>query len=394
MRYIDTGSRDSDHALGTWLDARVLQDPSIAELRWQTGFFGADSLGYFAPPMSRLRAGDGVLRLIVGSNEGTTTRADIEALLTVVGPPRSNLRIGIVNFVNAYFHPKTIHLNREDGSAAAYVGSANLTGSGVTALHIESGVLFDTRDGDDPGLLADIAAAVDWWFEGPREGLTLVGAVNDLDGLVRAGIINVPRAVPVPQSGIRTRVAEGISNVRLRSLLKPPPLPAGVTALSRPTIVAAPPSPQPVVPSVPSGSPKSGTAAQWGKTLTRSDAQRKSRGNQRGSITLVQAGHPIDAQRYFRYALFATAHWNAGVTQTGEPLEIARIPFEVEFLGNALGVLDIDLTYARNREAAQANYTSLLHLGALGSYFLRHDVTGRWFELNRRADGTYSMSIS
>jgi hypothetical protein len=45
VRYVDTGSRDPEHALGAWLDAVLIQDSSVVSVRVQTGFFGADSLG-------------------------------------------------------------------------------------------------------------------------------------------------------------------------------------------------------------------------------------------------------------------------------------------------------------------------------------------------------------
>jgi NgoFVII restriction endonuclease N-terminal PLD domain len=394
VQYIDTASRDPRGTLGAWLDAHVVRDSSVNALRWQTGFFGAGSLGYFAALMTRLRASDRVLHVLVGSNDGATTRSDLETLLVLAGPPRKNQRIGIVSFENAYFHSKTIHLAREDDSSAAYVGSANLTGSGVTSLHVEAGIVLDTRKGDDPNVLAEIAAAVDWWFQGPRQGLNQITAPTDLDGLVSTGVLNVPRPVLAARPSLKGQRTAS-SGGRLAPLVKAPPLPAGVKVTQPATIVALPPAASPVVPTV--GAPSKKTvAAQWGKTLTRSDAQRKAVGNQRGSITLTRAGHQINAQTYFRRQFFSSGNWVAGITRTGEPREIAVIPFEVTFLGSNLGTLPIEVSFAPNREATQANYTSLLHLGtgSLAQHFIRRDVEGRWLELKRRTDGTYSLSIS
>lgn len=369
------------------------QQASISALRWQSGFFAASSLGYFAPVMAHLRTIDGILHVVVGSNDGTAARSDIEALLDIAGPARSNQRIGIASFENAYFHPKTIHFERKDGSAAACVGSANLTASGVSSLHIEAGVLLDTRDGDDPSVLDAIAGAIDWWFHDAREGLYVVSANADLDDLARAGILNVPRPVLVPRSEMKQVRVRSIK-ARLAPLLDPPPLPRGLEPVAAPTVIAAIPGEAPVLPSRVSAPASPAVAAHWGKALTLSDAQRKRVGNQRGSITLVQAGHPINPQRYFRYEFFGAAEWSAGTTRTGEPLETAVLPFSADFLGTDLGILDLEITYAPNREAAQANYTSLLHLGPLDSYFLRHDVTGRSIELKRRTDGSFALVVS
>ena len=100
---------------------------------------------------------------------GMTQRDDVEALLAAAGPPRKNLRVGIVSFSNGYFHPKTVHIVRGDRSAAAYVGSANLTQNGVTSLNIEAGLLLDGLQGDDASVLDEIAGAIDWWFTDPAE---------------------------------------------------------------------------------------------------------------------------------------------------------------------------------------------------------------------------------
>src|SRR5438046_2884798 len=75
-----------------------------------------------------------------------------------------------------------------------------------------------------------------------------------------------------------------------------------------------------------------GHAARVSKTLTPSAAQRKGTGNQRGSITLVQAGYPINAQTYFRKQFFGDATWAPERTRTGERRERATVPFSVDFL--------------------------------------------------------------
>ncbi len=396
MRYLDTGSRDPAHALGTWLESTVLHDNDVVALRWQSGFYGAASLGYFVPLMTRLRASDGTVRLLIGSNDGTTSRADVEAILLAVGPSRNELRVGIVNFENAYFHPKTVHVVRDDGSEAAYVGSANLTPSGTTSLHVEAGIVLDTREDDEHEVVADVARAVDLWFETMPEGLYLVQSPDDLDELVTAGILNVPRAILAPRPGAPGAWRPGAA-ARLARLVALPPLGLDLSVAPPATIVAGAPSSPQVVPRITArvAAPRRQTVAQqWDKPLTVSDAQRKPRGNQRGSITLVRAGHPIDAQRYFRYQLFASVPWLIGATRTGERIQIATVPFAVHFLGRNLGNMDLEVTYAPSREASQANYTSLLHLGALAPYILNSDVTGHTLELTRSTTGAFALSIT
>jgi hypothetical protein len=316
MRYIDSGSRNPAQTLGRWLENNLVCDPTIRQVRWQSGFFSDDSLGYFAASMKRLRAFDGVLRVLIGSNDGTISCADVEALLAAAGPPRKNQRIGIVKFANAYFHPKTVHIVRRDGSAAAYVGSANLTGSGVSGLNIEAGILLDTRDGDDAAILAQIRAAIDRWFTGPHRGLSLVARRPDLNKLVKAGILPLHPVPPPPKLKAKSGTAGAAQLQPLLQLPKKPRALALTPASGTPAILA-------------------NLTAQWAKKLTRSDAQRKLSGNQRGSITLVEAGHPINPQTYFRHEFFKSANWKAKKTNTGQTLETALIPFKVDFLGCA-----------------------------------------------------------
>ena len=135
----------------------MLLGPSpVAALSVQTGFFGSDSLGYFEDTLLALSQSDGHSRFLVGSNDGLTPRSAVADLLQIAGQPRSGLRVGVVSFQSGFFHPKVFHFQRADGSSTAYVGSANLTGSGATSLHVEAGIILDTKQGDPQTVLGSI----------------------------------------------------------------------------------------------------------------------------------------------------------------------------------------------------------------------------------------------
>ncbi|MFZ0424241.1 MAG: hypothetical protein WAL80_15310 [Xanthobacteraceae bacterium] len=379
MRYIDTGSRDPAHALGHWLKSAVELDSSVAEVRWQAGFFSSVPLAYFEAAMKRLAQANGVLRLLVGSNGGETQRADIETLLTFSGPPRSRRQIGIVKFNNAFFHPKTIHIVRTDGSEAAYVGSANLTSQGVNGLHVEGGILLDTKDGDDGAVVARIKQAIDWWFAKSPEGLNLVSKSSDLDALVQAGILDVQPAIPVPSVLSKNAKLSLVAN--LKPLLTIPivltPAPVMPTKAGAVNVTAA-----------------ASAVAQWSKKLSPSDAQRKKSGNQRGGITLVGAGYPINWKTYFRNDFFKSVPWKLDPKKPGKKREHCFVPFHVNFLGKPMGKVSIEISHDKDRESGQSNYTSELHLGpVLSTQFKLHDVTGRTLDLVRDSTGAFSMSI-
>jgi hypothetical protein len=252
MRYIDSGTRDPSQALGSWL-SRVLQ-ADVTELRWQSGFFAGNGLGLLQESLERLGTNDQVVRAVIGSNDQCTSREDVDALLTLMRLPRSRADLGVVSYAGAYFHPKTVHVCRQDGSQAAYVGSANLTESGVSSLHVEAGITLDTRDGDAISQLDEIKAAIDFWFQTEPPGLYRIRGPEDVDTLVNDGIIGVaplvtPKTTPsVSGSGTSTTLA------RLRPLIKIPVIkgvPEPAVEITRADVerILSPATPRPDFPS-------------------------------------------------------------------------------------------------------------------------------------------------
>lgn len=187
MRYIDSGARNPTQTLGFWMKA--LDPSTVAELRFQTGFFGFEGVMLLAPTLARLRAEDAITRCLVGSNDLRTAGEDVRRLAELLGLPRSRASLAVCAFGNAFFHPKILHLRRHDGSQASYVGSANLTESGVGGRHVEAGVLLDTREGDSAAELDKVAAAIDAWFAGDRLGCFPIVSTAGVESLVERGIL-------------------------------------------------------------------------------------------------------------------------------------------------------------------------------------------------------------
>ena len=253
MRYIDSGGRDPLHALGTWLEGEAKAAPT--ELRLQSGFFGADGLLAMLPAFHQLRQTNGLTRVVIGSNKCATLVSDVEILADQLDLGRSNARLGLVSFSSGFFHPKSYHFRRPDGSQAAYVGSANLSFSGVTAQHIEAGVILDTVAGDPPHILDEIAKAVDDWWVGGRLGFYSVSGKADILALENLGIIRQP---PPPTSGgnsagngsgpklpslkplIKLPIAPWTAKSKLNS---PPPAPSPTTPTSANNLISVPISP-------------------------------------------------------------------------------------------------------------------------------------------------------
>ena len=220
VKYLDSGSRNASHAFGMWLQRSL--DEAVQEIRLQTAFFNADALSVLASPLKRLLEAGGLVHALLGSNEATTTSVDLIRLVNLLDLPRPAVRLGVVSFGSGFFHPKTFHLRRTDGTQAAYIGSANLTSSGL-ALHVEAGIVLDSRDGDDTKTLTEIGQAVDAWFQEGRPGLHLVEDISTVTKLLSAGVISTalpPR--PTHRGGEAAQGTPGVRRHSLRPLLNIP----------------------------------------------------------------------------------------------------------------------------------------------------------------------------
>jgi hypothetical protein len=254
VQYLDSGSRDPADTLASWMENVLSED--IIELRLQTGFFSLDGIGLLLPTFETCRTSDLVTKILIGSNDSNTLKDDAIGLVRALGIPRSRAQLGVVNYGGAFFHPKTYHFTRPDGSQAAFVGSANLTRSGL-ALHVEAGIALDTRDGDAPHHLTQIAMAIDSWFLEQRLGMTLVTGLQSIDELVDSGILALARPPrPAPQAA-NAGNQPGVARPRLQSLVTLPTVNLQQNAPAQPTVppaVTPPSTPTALATTLPSGS--------------------------------------------------------------------------------------------------------------------------------------------
>ncbi len=211
MKYLDSGTRLKEQALGYWIDQE--QPASMAQLRFQTGYFSINGLSAFKGIIQALVNGDQPISTVIGSNEKDTTKSDVEHLISLIGCPRKRAQAAVVSYSNGLFHPKVVHLTRTDGSQFAYVGSANLTATGVAAGNIEAGLLLDSNDGDPITVLNDIAARIDSWFDGSRPEASIVTSNADVQKLADDGILGLTKP---------KRVSQGSNGATSTPTSKPP----------------------------------------------------------------------------------------------------------------------------------------------------------------------------
>lgn len=252
LRYLNSATQNPQDAVGHWVQTENAAD--VNHLRVTSGYFSLNGLSSFKAIIDALNAHQRDISVVIGANARDTLQSDIDALIDLIQHPRHNTKLAVVGFSNGLFHPKVYHLTRTDGSQLAYIGSANLTPAGITGLNIEAGMLLDTRNGDDPGVLTSIAASVDGWFSAPLNArANIVTGKADTAQLVADGLLGIAQP---PRQGT-TAPANGPSK---RPSLKPlvaapsimPPVPAVAAPLAQPAPPAgqqqaAAPAPQPPV---------------------------------------------------------------------------------------------------------------------------------------------------
>jgi hypothetical protein len=230
MRYLDSGYRDPKETLAAWFEDIFSED--VVRLRLQTGFYSLDGLRPLLDAFQRLKDADLPIAAVIGSNGGATLRADVDELAFRIGVPRPLARLAVVSFGgSAFFHPKVYHVERRDGTSAAYVGSANLTANGAS-LHVEAGVALDSRQDGLPEL-NKIAAAVDRWFNNVPLGANLVSCEQDLELLESTGVLaRFPQ--PRPSGGAGSSSPGGTSRPSLARLAEIKSVPRLVSVLPAP----------------------------------------------------------------------------------------------------------------------------------------------------------------
>lgn len=370
MRYLDTGTRDPAQTLGQWM-ADVDRGGEITEVRWQAGFFTADALGHLAATLERLRRYGGQVRAVVGSNDGDTLGRDVERLADLLGVPRPGVRLGVVSYTGAFFHPKTYHVTRADGSEAAYVGSANLTAAGVGGLHVEAGLVLDTRSGDAAAVLAAIRTGVDSWFADPgRPGLTVVTDADVIARLLAAGVLAESRGSAARrENGNDAEVAGGAEvarGPRIRVLVPVPPW--GTTDVRLGQRDAAPPSTDDGIGDEgDEASESDASAVAWDLVWRSGELSERDLNvptgattKRTGSIGLGRGdwGEMRDHRHYFRDEVFAALAWRRNLrTPT---TELATAQFEVWIDQRMAG--ETALTIRHNTDTSSRTYEQNNHM--------------------------------
>lgn len=384
IRYLDSGRDGPGACLGQWLDTE-LRD-GLRAFRAQFGFFDIGALRKYLPVLHSMITHGGQFRLVIGANASDPPSTDdVDALLPLISAQRS-ASLTIVALSNALFHPKAIHLVRQDGSPTALVGSANLTVKGL-GHNVEAGLVIDCDDQTNE-VINDIACAIDYWSTSKDPGVYQVASEDDAARLLDLGLVVPPAIRRRLRSANRARGS--ITGRGTRSTGWRPPMDQAV-ASELAEVEGAGELQGPVAEGAPE---KVAIAAQWCKRLRSSDAQQVQAGtNPTGKLRLAKSRFDIDQTAYFRDEFFGDQDW-VQVDRQGTIYEEVHIPFYVSRHGSEPQPTTVRVDHAPHRVADQRNVPTVLGWGPeLGRWLRDNDQIGNWVLLEKDLNGRYWLSI-
>ncbi len=345
------------------------------------------------PTLEDFRARGGFVRGVVGISLGGTSkqallllRAACDELFVFHEPGRT-------------FHPK-VYLTFGDRRARTLVGSNNLTSGGLSRNY-EAAVVSDL-DLDDP---ADQVYfdSVRGFIDGLLSEDELCHQATD-DFLAR---LFASRRYPLtdedaggsgvdPVEGGAATPLGGPEGETLFGAAKRPKRPA--RPASRPTRGTRPPrgrGGRRTGPSGPAGVapvPGDPVVKRWFKPMPRADAQQLG-GNSSPSntMTLVEGGHPIDRNTYFRYVFFASETWSATTTRGGQSRELALIDAEIQVDGRSLGTFELEVRHTPGYASSQGNRVTELGWRDFGAWLRANPLIGYTAVLEKFQSGRYRV---
>jgi len=384
--YIDSSDEQRSQYVRNWLEINL--GDSAKTFRTQSAYFRYNAIEQFKDTLTTIARTDGIVRFVLGANDGDLYEDDLMDTLQIV-QEGSNTSLTVIRLIGAKFHPKCYHIEREDSTETAIVGSANLTGAGVSR-NIEACVIFDTRTGDSVNLLQRISAGIDLWAQrGQGDGVFQIASGSDINALKDYEIINVVQAQAILKrvSSMIERRAAGQLGTR-RSLWRSPRR-RRITAVSKFTVLIAE--------DVGTTSIKvQNVDKRWTKKLNPSDAQQPPRAGSSptANLRLSKAGHNIDFRRWFRDDLFGEATWTEEM-RSGNTYEFTESPFTVEFLDRNLDKQTLKIDHAPHRMSGQNNVPTVLIWGhELMRELTGHSYVGKYVVIEKYEDGSYGLKIA
>lgn len=139
---------------------------------------------------------------------------------------------------------------------------------------------------------------------------------------------------------------------------------------------------------------KMGGRMRWRKTLSRSDAQQKTKGAKMPFLRLTKGSIAGDHTSWFRENFFGDQTWVKGTTPHGHGMETTKVKMHVVLAGDDLGVRTMRLDHIPVRAGNHNAPTTHLHYDNKTRQALEDaNLAGRVVVLERDAHGAYSLSV-
>lgn len=243
MKYIDSSVLEADQTVAYWMEEVVAS--GVKEFRCQAGYFTLEGTSPVLSSISQCASAGAQVSMLLGSNDGSTLASHISFLAGKLNVPLANVSLGIVRYEDALFHPKVYVFHRSDGSITAYVGSANMTGTGVSGKNVEAGLILDSLQGDDEATIEHISSRIDDWFAHPPESLSIIDGPDAIEALLNDGDLAIR---PTPRLGLgKSEKSDGDGKpkkVRRKPLIKLSPIPGRKKETPRKAKIPDLPNPQ------------------------------------------------------------------------------------------------------------------------------------------------------
>ena len=148
---------DGAGALAAWLLPRM-QSADLVAIR--TGWLSAAGIDAIFPALVRALENGGSAMIVANAPDDMTDAAAYLRLSHLVA--RFPGQIAVVLAIDVFQHGKVYYIRSRGGREAAYIGSANLTGSGLERNH-ETGVAFSNGE----PIIAQVLESVTSWWQHP-----------------------------------------------------------------------------------------------------------------------------------------------------------------------------------------------------------------------------------
>lgn len=131
----------------------------------------------------------------------------------------------------------------------------------------------------------------------------------------------------------------------------------------------------------------------WSKRLSRTDAQRPTKGRIVPYLRFTKSNNPQDNQAWFRQVFFAGEHWVAGFFGR-HPVETVDVDFVVTILGQAMGTRTMMVTHDDTRQGNKNTPNTYLHYDdATLADFNAQNLANRVVTVSKSDDGVYAFTI-